>query len=341
MSTPFHTDIYTRLWRRHVAPHINIMAQNDDFAICRLDRLKGLLPTRQILFIGEKNDWAQEVSPAFLEGLSDIMSIGSWDYVKLISRDKPSQPLLDFAESHQLLQYSWHSNDEYRVIFDDKGWEGYLRSLKSRVRCEFRRKIKNASPLNPELRLLNMDPGLDRYISLFMEKHIRYWAERNIRSLYAEPYQQDMFRAWVHELIQTGELRFYGMFMNDTLCCIRIGLKQGEEYLSLLTINTNDEYAAYSPGILAAYTELETTCNEGFRIFNMGPGKSRAKGHFANSIIPYYTTALASPASLTGRLFILKKQYDNRQVQTASGFISSVLKWLPQQIRFSQRASVS
>ncbi len=336
MNSPFHTEIYTRLWRQYVAPHMDVTDQNEDFAVCRHRRMKGLLTSRQIVFIGEKNDWAQEVSPAFLNKLTEIMDQGRWDYFKLISRSEPDRLLMRLAREKRLPCYSWHSADEYRVDFTGKDWDGYLQSLKSRVRCELRRKLNKAAPLNPQLRLLNDDPELDHHISLFMEKHVSYWAGRGIASLYTEPCQKAMFRAWVHELTRTGDIRFYGMFMEGTLCCIRIGLRlDASEYLSLLTINTNEAYAGYSPGILATCMELEQACHEGVKLFNMGPGKSQVKGYFANSTVPYHTTVLAHPASPAGRLFILKKKYDTGDLAGAEVSVN-LLRRLPE--RFLQCA---
>ncbi|MBX2861545.1 MAG: GNAT family N-acetyltransferase [Vampirovibrio sp.] len=311
----FKTDLYKQLWWRHIHPQLDTAGHQDDFVILNKRVLKGLYAVKQLHIIGWENDWAQDMTPEVMETFVDMSEEKSWDYFKVVTRkqDETNNPFEEFIKGKQFPVFQWESGAEYLISFEN-GWDAYWEDLSSKVRCEYRRKLKKAQSQNPVFRLLNHDENLEEHLDLFFNHHIAYWETKGETSLFAKPGEQEFFRSWAKELMPSNQVRFYGLFLNDELVSMRFGVMEDDRYYSMVTVNTREQHA-YSPGVLALYYEMEHTYQTGCKIYNMGPGFFRYKRDLGATVSPYATTMVANPKSKTGKLVVSMKKQEVTQKQ--------------------------
>ncbi|MGE0200169.1 MAG: GNAT family N-acetyltransferase [Candidatus Melainabacteria bacterium] len=306
----FHqTELYQSLWWAHVAPQLDLAGRFGNWAILKKKVLKGLYTVKQMKLAGWENDWAQQVTADDMAQLSDPQTARGWDYLKITTTPSLDNPNFWEWVTHQRCPYAqWESSAEFLIDFS-QGWETYWEARSSKVRCEYRRKIKKAADQQPEFRLLNHEAPVDTYLAQFYEGHTAYWRDKGTESVFATPHGKAFFTAWVKALTADDQLRFYGFFLNGRLTSMRFGVLHGGVYYSLVTVNTGD-FQEFSPGVIALHEELVQLAGEGVQTYNMGPGALRYKTDLATQKVPYLTALVANPRSTTGKLVISRKKQD-------------------------------
>lgn len=304
---PFSQAEYLRCWRDHVAPALAVEAHVGDACVTRTRLGKGVLTLRRLVMAGAENDWAVALTPPRLADFSALAATASWDVARLLCLQDPD-PLAALATLAPLANGPhWVSPApaEYAIRVAG-GYEPFLASLGSKVRCEIRRKEKKALALAPVCRRLNGEAEVLSLMQRFFDCHGAQWRARGVRSLFEAPAQRACWQAWLQA--PASGLEFWGVFLNETLCSMRIGLRAGDTYFSILTINTGD-YADYSPGSLLLQAEIRAQCETGCTTFHLGPGYERYKEQLGAEAYPVSQILLANPRSLRGRAFLAYQRY--------------------------------
>lgn len=299
---PFETHAYHQCWWEFLASKFDIPVKHGDLLIYRKPVLKGLVKMREARIAGWNNAWNQDLTPARVEALEDLAHTSRWDYFRMIWTESRAeyQALDELAEKgYPILQMP--APVQYCIDLSD-GFESYLQGLSHNSRKSLKKKTRRGQVLNPHLVPCTDEAQIDQFLAELFLHHMTYWDEKAGESYFHDIEERNFIVNWAKVLHRSGNLVLDRLVMGDETVNLSMGVRTGDAFYWLLTINTGI-HSDYVPGIIGLYMRLEQLAEQGVTRFNMGSGDYFYKIQSANCQEACHELLVCNPHSLKGRAY--------------------------------------
>jgi CelD/BcsL family acetyltransferase involved in cellulose biosynthesis len=316
---PYESPTFLEAWWSNLAGRFDIPFKNHDLLVHRKRLLKGLFTFREARIAGWNSAWSQDFTPARLAELQSLGRSANWDYCRLNwnesrealqARDALAQSGLPSLEMPGQTQY---------LIDLSKGFEAYLMSLSANGRKGLKKKMRKAEALQPQRIVLSEEADIVPFFQELFPLHQAHWDEKAGGSYYNIPAERDFIMNWSLALHRRGQLVLDKIMLGGETVNLGMGIRIGDEFYWLLTINTGKQLDA-GPGLIGLYLRAEALAQEGVTCFKMGAGDYFYKVQSANAQETTRELIIANPASLRGRLYLawLKRQQAKKKTSDST-----------------------
>ncbi len=294
----FHTH-----WWKYLAPKFRITAQLQDLLVWEKPLFKNTFSLNEMRVSGWNNAWSQDFSEERVRRFFQFAQHARWDYFKLKwNHSRKTHQAFGLLEEMGYRPVHLPAEPEY-IMDLSRGFDGYFESISHNTRKSFRRKVKRAEALNPQLIEYQGQEQIEPYFETFFRYHIQYWDQKAGHSYFHDPHEQEFIVNWSKQLQTTGYLHLEHLEMNGENVSMSHSILSGDTLYWLLTINTN-QYQEYFPGIVGLYMRAKHMAQVGIRKINMGAGGYFYKVQAANAQEECSTLLIPNPKSLVGNLYV-------------------------------------
>jgi CelD/BcsL family acetyltransferase involved in cellulose biosynthesis len=276
--------------------------------------LKGLFTLREMRVSGWNCAWSQDITPERLQEFEELGKATNWDYFR-ITYNEARQDTDALAQLRQKGYPMLELPTPVQYVIDlGSGFEGYLKSLSHNGRKGLKKKVRRGADTNPHFVACTETSEIEPFFAELFLHHIAYWDAKAGGSYYNAPEERTFTLAWAKELHQQGHLHLERLVMNGDTVNLSVGLRYGDTFYWLLTINTG-LHSEFVPGMIGLYMRLEQLAADGVTRFNMGTGDYFYKVQSANSRELCREIIVANPSSLRGRAYLawLKNRSQKQQ----------------------------
>lgn len=302
-SYPYETDDFHRTWWACLASRFDIPIKNRELLIHRKRLMKGLLVLREVRIAGWNAAWSQDLTANRIAELSELGRVTPWDYCRLTwSEDRAGFQALDkLAErGYQTLQTP---APPQHVIDLHNGFDGWLKSLSHNGRKGLKKKVRRAEPLSPQRVVFTEETDIEPFFEEFFPLHQAYWDAKADGSYFNHPEERRFIVEWAKALHRSGCLVLDRIFLDGDSVNLSMGLRMGNTFYWLLTINTG-AHAEAGPGLIGLYLRVQDLVKQGVTRFNMGAGDYFYKVQSANSQEQCHDLIIVNPASRRGKIWL-------------------------------------
>lgn len=316
---PYETPAFQQCWWEFLAPKFDIPVKHGDLLIYRKPVLKGMLKMREARIAGWNNAWNQDLTPTRVDELIELAHTSRWDYFRMTWSEAREQ-----AQAFEQLQEAGYpilqlpAPVQYSIDLSD-GLDGYLQGLSHNSRKSLKKKTRRGQTLNPKLITCTEAADIDRFFAELFLHHISYWNEKTGHSYFNDIEERNFIVNWAKSLHQSGNLVLDRLIMDDQTVNLSMGIRTGESFYWLLTINTGLHHD-YAPGIIGLYLRLEQFAAQGITQFHMGAGDYFYKIQSANRKTDCHDLLVCNPNSVKGRAYFawMKRQQNHTALQKTS-----------------------
>ena len=310
---PYESEAFHQCWWTNLAPKFDIPFKGKDLLIHRKTMAKGLLRLHEARIAGWNNAWNQELTTERVSELEQLSQTSSWDYFKVVfSEEQRPEAALSLLRRKGYPMLEVDAPVQYSVDMQD-GFDGYLKGLSHNSRKSLKKKTRRGQELNPQLVPVHDAEGIDGFFAELFLHHIAYWDEKAGGSYFNDAEERHFIVNWAKALHQSGQLVLERLLLNGETANLSMGIRVGEHFYWLLTINTG-LHSEYVPGIISLYMRLEQLAAQGVTRFHMGAGDYFYKVQAANRKQTCRELLVANPKSLKGQLLL---HWRTRQVEKA------------------------
>jgi hypothetical protein len=302
-SYPYETADFHRCWWTYLAPRFDIPVKNRDLLIYRKSILKGLLTLREMRIAGWNSAWVQDLTPARIAEMEELGKSTDWDYLRVtLSENRTDHQAAEILAAKGYPVFQTPAKPQY-VIDLNQGFDGYLQSLSHNGRKGLKKKVRRGQSLNPQLVPCTDKSDIEPFFAELLLHHITYWDAKIGDSYFNVPEERRFIIQWAKALHQSGHLVLDRLVMNGDTVNLSMGIRFGDTFYWLLTINTG-LHSEYAPGLIGLYLRVEQLAAQGVTRFNMGTGDYFYKVQSANSRELCQELFVANPHSMRGRIYL-------------------------------------
>jgi Acetyltransferase (GNAT) domain len=308
-------DFYNAWWA-NLACQFDIPVKNRDLLIYRRRILKGLFSLREVRIAGWNSAWNQDLTAERVAELQELGRSTAWDYCRLTwNENRKDLQAFDALKKTGFIVFQQPAPTEYVVDLHD-GFEGYLKSLSHNGRKGLKKKVRRAEELQPKRVVFDKESDIEPFFAEFIPLHRSYWDDKAPGgSYFNRPDERRFIVEWCKALYRNGNLVLDRVIMGDKIVNLSMGVRLGDEFYWLLTINTG-HYSDMGPGLIAMYLRVQELAAEGVTRFKMGSGDYFYKIQSANSQEACHDLIIVNPASIRGKLWLSWLQRQQKKAET-------------------------
>jgi len=309
---PFETPSFQSLWWAHLSAKFDIPYRHHDVLVYRKSFLNGLLKLKEARLAGWNCAWSQDLTAERIQQLHDMSRAYGWDYFRMTwSTARHANQQFDALKSLGYEYASIPAPPQYVVTMPD-GYEAYLAGLSHNSRKNLKKKVRKALPSEPQFDCVTKAEDVAPFMEEVFSYHIPYWTEKAGYSYYSDPKERQFTLAWTASLFESGHLVLERLRMKGETVNLSVGMRYGEVFYWLLTINTGRQ-ADTAPGIVGLALRLEQLSLAGVTRVNMGTGDYFYKEQCANELETNQEIIVINPHSPKGRLYKHWMQYQENK----------------------------
>ncbi len=208
-----------------------------------------VIPTLKALF-----EWLHEDSNATVFSLHKLPLEG--DFVK---------HLRVFAHTHGHLldeQDTW----ERAILQAGQSAEDYImgsqRKKKLKEYSRLRRRLEELGELEFQVLLPGHYNHLHQWVNEFLQLEERGWKGRDLTALSSKPDERQFAESLIHNAAERGQLMMLKMMLDGKVIAIKLNLLSATQGAYALKIAYDEQYAAYSPGVLLELENIYTVLDD-------------------------------------------------------------------------------
>ena len=170
-----------------------------------------------------------------------------------------------------------------KIVFENN--ESHFLDLKNLDNLKYKKKntenLRRKLEHQGELKLIDLKSSIEinQYINIFFEQHITKWG---VNSLFNYKKNKIFYSKLINNLADKNFLDFKILKQNDTVIAAHFGFIQNKKYYYYKP-TYNVRYSKFSPGNILLQSLIESSINNGFKIFDFGTGSEIYKKRFSNN----------------------------------------------------------
>jgi CelD/BcsL family acetyltransferase involved in cellulose biosynthesis len=315
LLTPYQRFDLLQAWQRHVGtrkgltPLIAVGFDADDKPACLLPLGRRMIgASQQAEFLGGKHAnfnsaiWRRDIAERV--SANDVL-----DFLQQLAPAADALILLnqprhwdDLDNPLALLPHSPSADPAYFGTLTPD----FAALLAARMSASKRKKLRNREralgqhgPLS--FRRARTPDEVHAILHAFHEQKAHRMRELGVDNVFAEPGVVDFIAEAASHAVDTAPvIEAYALFSGDRIAATSAGIVANGRFSTMFNSIARDELAHASPGQLLLTRLVESACERGLRVFDLGVGEAHYKELFCNEPQPLFDSFL--PLSATGRM---------------------------------------